>query len=198
MPLLLHAYCRLVSRGAAHGGGARGEEIVIVQRAVELAADFGGFGAEGGATTLEENHGDNVSVLRVSVRSEPAEARAVFGAGAGLAQDLLFTKVQAQAAGGAILHGAGHAFSDFRDQRANIKLALYARLKADDLIHRRGMLEVIERASVGDGGNQRAELQRSHGNAFTKRAHFADAAKAGIELMRGKNSSMLALNAITG
>src|SRR5690348_14663854 len=142
---------------------------MVVQSAVEFAADFGGLGAESRTTTLEEDHGDDVAILRVSVGSEPSKARAVFGAGAGLAQNLLFTKVQAEASSGAITHCAGHAFSNFRDERTNIKLALYARLKADDLINRRGMLEVIKRASVGDGGNQRAELQRSHGNAFTKR-----------------------------
>ena len=107
-------------------------------------------------------------------------------------------KFRRYAAGGAILHGAGHAFSDFRNQRADIKLALYARLKADDLIDRRGVLEVIKRASVGDGGNQRAELQRRHGNAFTKRAHLAYAAETGVELMIGEGAEMLAFNAVTG
>src|SRR4051794_26510176 len=60
------------------------------------------------------------------------------------------------------------------------------------------MLQVIERASVGDSRNQRAELQRRHGNAFTKRTHLADAAQTGVKLMRGKNSSVLAFNAVTG
>src|SRR6185369_916934 len=113
-------------------------------------------------------------------------------------QNLLFTKVQTQSASGAILHGAGHAFSNFRDERADIELALYTRLKADDLIDRRGMLEVIERPAVGDGGNQRAELQRSHGNAFTKRTHLADAAKTGVELTRGERAKVLTFNAVTG
>jgi hypothetical protein len=35
--------------------------------AVELAADFGGLGAKGRTATLEKDHGDDVSVLRVSV-----------------------------------------------------------------------------------------------------------------------------------
>src|ERR1051326_1404040 len=60
------------------------------------------------------------------------------------------------------------------------------------------MLEVIERATVGDGRDERAELQRSHGNAFTKRAHLAYATKTGVELMRGEGAEVLAFNAVTG
>jgi len=65
--LLLHSYSRLLSRRAAGGGGARGEEVMVVQRAVELAADFGGLGAEGRAAALEKDHGNDVPVLRVRV-----------------------------------------------------------------------------------------------------------------------------------
>src|ERR1700704_1210060 len=60
------------------------------------------------------------------------------------------------------------------------------------------MLEVIERASVGDGGNQGAELQRRHGNAFTKRAHLAYAAESGVKLMRGEGAKVLAIDTVTG
>src|SRR5438445_11355918 len=60
------------------------------------------------------------------------------------------------------------------------------------------MLEVIERAAVGDGRDQRAELQRSHGIAFTKRAHCAYATETGVELMRGESAQVLAFNAVTG
>src|ERR1051325_2737496 len=60
------------------------------------------------------------------------------------------------------------------------------------------MLEVVKRSSVGDGGNQRAELQRRHGNAFTKRAHLAYAAKVGREFMIGEGAEMLAFNPVAG
>src|SRR5579871_1104504 len=108
---------------------------MVIQSAVEFAADFGGFGAEGGASALEEDHGNDVSVLRVRVRGEPAEASAVFGAGAGFAQDLLFTEVKTQAAGGPILDRAGHAFCDFWNERTDIELALHARLIVDNFVH---------------------------------------------------------------
>src|SRR5689334_4843520 len=51
LPLLLRPYCRLFCRGAADRGGTLGEEVMVVQSAVELTADFGGFGAVGGTAT---------------------------------------------------------------------------------------------------------------------------------------------------
>src|SRR5262249_6889885 len=149
--LLLCAHAGLLRRrSAAGGGGALGEEVVVIEGAVELAADFGGLGAVGRASALEEDHGHNVAVLRIRVGGEPAEAGAVLGAGAGLAQDLLFAEVEAQAAGGTVLHGAHHAFGDFGDERADIELALHARLEVDDVVGRGRVLEVVERAAVGD------------------------------------------------
>src|ERR1051325_9920736 len=81
--LLLCAYGCLLA--CAAGGSRRlAEEVVIVERAVELAGDLGGFGAVGRTSALEKDHGHDVSDLGVGVRGKPAEARAVFGAGAGL------------------------------------------------------------------------------------------------------------------
>src|SRR5690349_19354897 len=60
------------------------------------------------------------------------------------------------------------------------------------------MLQVIKRASVGDGRDERAELQGRHGNAFTKRAHLAHAAETGVEFMIGEGAKVLAFNAVTG
>src|ERR1041385_33118 len=187
--LLLCAHGRLLTCAARCCGGLA-EEVVVVQRAVEFAGDLGGFGAVGGSAALEKDHGHNVSDLGVGVGGEPAEAGAVFRAGAGLAQDLLFTKVETQAAGGAVLNGAHHALGDLRNQRADFKLALDARLKVDDIVCRERVLEVIERAAVGDGGDQRAELQRRHGDAFTKGAHLAYAAEPGCELVIGEGAQV--------
>lgn len=129
---------------------------MIVQSAVELAAEFSGLGAEGGASAFKEEDGHDSAVLSVGVRGEPAEAGAVFGAGAGLAQDLFFTEVEAQAAGGAVLDCAHHAFCNFRDERTDGELALDARLEVNDVICRGWVLQVIKRAAVGHGGDQRA------------------------------------------
>src|ERR1700753_2129918 len=102
---------------------------MVVQGAIELAAEFGSLWAEGRASAFKEDHGHDASVLRVSIRGEPAETDAVFGAGAGLAEDLLFTEVHAQAAGGTVLYGAHHALGDFRNERSDIELALYLGLE---------------------------------------------------------------------
>jgi len=65
--LLLHSCRCFFSRAAAGGGGARGEEVMVVQGAVEFAADFCGLGAVSGPAALEKDHGHDMSVLRVSV-----------------------------------------------------------------------------------------------------------------------------------
>ena len=58
------------------------------------------------------------------------------------------------------------------------------------------MLEVIERAAVGHGGDQGAELQRRHGDAFTEGAHLAHAAEFGRKFLIGEDAEVLALNVV--
>src|SRR5689334_12733397 len=60
------------------------------------------------------------------------------------------------------------------------------------------MLEVVERASIGHGGDQRAELQGRHGNAFAERAHLAYAAELGGKLRGGEDAEVLAFNVVSG
>src|SRR5438105_15884484 len=69
------------------------EEAVIVEVAIQPAGDLGGFGTEGGASAAQEDYGHDLAVVGVGERGEPAKAGAIFGAGAGLAQDLFFGKV---------------------------------------------------------------------------------------------------------
>src|SRR6266404_5852193 len=183
---------------AAGGGGGLAEEVVVIQPAIKLAADFSSFRAVRWTASAQEDYGDDVSILRVRVGSEPAKARAILGACAGLAQNLLFAEVQAQAAGRSVLYRSGHALGDLRDQRADLQLAFNPGFIADDFINRRWMLQVVKRAAIGDGRYQRAQLQRRHGDAFTKRAHLAHAAQAGWQLARGKYSKVLAFNVVTG
>src|SRR5205823_14732301 len=61
------------------------EEAVIVEVAIQPAGDLGGFRAEGGASAAQEDDGDDLAVVGVCERGEPAEAGPIFGAGAGLA-----------------------------------------------------------------------------------------------------------------
>src|SRR5581483_11981737 len=154
------------------------EEVVVVHVAVHASCDFGGFGAEGGASALQEDHDDDPAHAGVGVGSEPAEAGAFMRARPGLAEDLFFVEIHAQAACSAVMDSAGHAVSQFRNDWGDIELALYARLETGDLLWIRGMLQVIESSAVGDRRNHRTELQRGHGDAFTERAHLANAAQA--------------------
>src|SRR5438552_27884 len=85
------------------------EEAVIVEVAIQPAGDLGGFGAEGGASAAQEDYGHDLAVVGIGERGEPAKAGAIFGAGAGLAQDFFFAEVVLQAAGGAVAHRGQHA-----------------------------------------------------------------------------------------
>ena len=98
-------------------------------------------------------------------------------AGSGLAQDLFFAEIDAQAARCAVVHRAGHAVGHLGNQRLDIEMTLYAGLKVGDFFRRRRMLQVIECAAVGDGRDQRAQLQRGHRDAFAEGTHLAYAAE---------------------
>ena len=58
---------------------------MVIESPVELAGNLGRLGAIRGTSALEENDRHNMSVLGLGIGGEPAEARAVLGAGAGLA-----------------------------------------------------------------------------------------------------------------
>ena len=53
-----------------------GEVAVIVERAIELAAQLGSLRSECRAATFQEDDGHNAAELRVRVGSKPAVARA--------------------------------------------------------------------------------------------------------------------------
>src|SRR5262249_22066422 len=142
--------------------------------------------------------GHDVSVFGLGVRGEPAKAGPVFGAGTGLAQDLLFTEIETQAAGGAVFHGAGHTFCQVWNEWADIQLALYVRLEVDNVIGGSWVLKKKELTAVSNGGDQRAELQRRHGDAFTEAAHLTYAAELGCEFLIRKGAKLLALNVVSG
>ena len=120
------------------------------------------------------------------------------GAGSGLAENRLFIEVHAYAAGGSVLHGASHAIRNFRDERGDVEMTLHVRLEIGNFIRRRGMLHVIERSAVGDGGNHGSQLQRGHGNAFAERAHFANAAQLRGNYFIRIGSGVLAGNVVAG
>src|SRR6516164_6476372 len=148
------------------------EEVVVIHLAVHASGDLGSFRAEGRTSALQEDHDYNAADSGVGIRSEPAVASAGMRTGSRFAEDFFLVEVEAQAARCAILHRARHAVGKFGNDWSDIELALYTRLEARNFIRSRRMLQIVERAAVGDRRNHRAELQWGHGDAFTERAHL--------------------------
>ena len=82
---------------------------------------------------------------------------ATFAARASLAHNGFFL---ARATRGAVFHGALHARLDFPDQVLDFKLALDARNEAIKILLGTGILKVVERAPISQGGHERRQLQR--------------------------------------
>ena len=85
-------------------------------------------------------------------------------------------EVGAQPARGSILHRAGHAVFEVGNVFGDIERALDLGLERGHFFRRGGMLQVVERSAVGDGGHKRAQLQRSERNSLAEAAHAAYAA----------------------
>ena len=134
------------------------KEIVIVQIAIHHASDFRSLGTESRTAAFEEDDDDNVTNVSFGVRGKPSETRARVGARTGLAQDFFLAEICAEAAGGAELNSAFHSIRNFGDERGDVEVALYDRLETRDVLGSCGMLQIVERAAIGDGRDQRAEL----------------------------------------
>ena len=61
-----------------------------------------------------------------------------------------------------------------------------------------GMLEVVEGSAIGDGGDQRAELEWGHRDAFAEGAHAAYAAAVGGKRLVRIDAKLLAGNVVAG
>ena len=67
-------------------------------------------------------------------------------------------------------------FAQIGEQRRDIKLLPYFRLKILTILRRSRILQVILRAAIGQRGNQRRKLQRRDADAFSKARHTSDSA----------------------
>src|SRR5271166_2288990 len=177
--------------GVCRQGWFGNEEVVIVEVAIHASGNFRSFGAESRATAFQENNYDDVTDIGLSVGGEPPEAGARVRAGSGLAQNFFLIEVSPQTARGTELYCALHSVGNFWNQRGNVQAALYHRLEIRDIFRSRGMLQIIERAAISDGRDQRAKLQRGDGNAFAEGAHLPDAAKFGGDFFVGINPELL-------
>ena len=120
------------------------------------------------------------------------------GACAGFAENRLFAEIQAQTARRTVLDCSGHAVRKFRNDIRNIQVTLHARLKIGNGFGSTWMLQVEERAAVGDRRNQGAQLQRSHRNTFAERAHLANAAQSGRDFLFRISAELFAVNLVAG
>src|SRR5437763_16267917 len=77
-------------------------------------------------------------------------------------------------------------------------MTFYTRLQVREFIGGLRMLQVIKRAAVGDGGNQRAELQWGHRDALAERAHFPYATQLSRNNFFRINSQVFTRDVITG
>src|SRR5215472_5850586 len=132
------------------------EEVMVVHVAIHVSGDLCRFGAECRAPALQEDHDYHPPYTGVGVGSEPAIARSVVRAGTRLTEDLLLVEIEPQAASGSVLHRAGHPVRQLGNDGSDVELPLHSRLEGGDLIGSRGMLQVIERAAIGDRRNHRA------------------------------------------
>ena len=70
--------------------------------------------------------------------------------------------------------------------------------KMQRFLRRCRVLQVVERAAVGDGRDQRAELQRRHGDALAEGAHAAHAALLRRQFLVRIDTKLLAGDVVAG
>ena len=76
------------------------------------------------------------------------------------------------------LHRSAHAGLDHRDQASDLQPSLHQRNEVSGLELVVRILQVVERAAVGDGAHQRRQFERSLRNLLAEAAQHADSAIA--------------------
>src|SRR5262249_55157663 len=114
-------------------------------------------------------------VLLVGVGDEPADLRRWIVAGAGLAERGFVAAGIEAALRGAVENSGEHAFANFRQNRSDVEVALYLRLKILNVFRSSRILEVVERAAIRKRRCERDELERSDLDAFAEARHASNA-----------------------
>ena len=146
----------------------------------EAFVDAAGYESGGRAFDLvraaaEENGEGDFRVLLVGVGDEPADFGSWVVAGAGLAERGFVTAGIEAALGCAVENGGEHAFANFGEDWGDVEVALHFRLKILDVFGSARVLQVVERAAVGERGRERDELERSDLDAFAEAGHASHA-----------------------
>src|SRR5690348_10279302 len=95
----------------------------------------------------------------------------VFAASAGFSSDWI---VLTSAMRGAELDSAAQAGADPGDELFNIQLALDARQKVGRFLGCPGILQIIQRAAIGDSAHESGKLERRLGNFLAEAGEHAD------------------------
>ena len=157
--------------------GGCGCEIVLFAEALVDAAGYegGGWAFDLVRLAAEENGERDFRVLFVGVSDEPADLGTWVVAGASLAERGFVAAGIEAALRRAVENSGEHAFANFRKNRSDVEVALYLGLKILDVFGSARILQIVERAAVGERGRERDELERRDLNAFAEAGHASDA-----------------------
>ena len=158
-------------------GGAVGREVVLLGEVlVDAAGHSRGYAPLTDLAARQHHHYHQFVRSGLIERPEPAHVRgvAIVGAGAGLAQDRL-VRIVGGAASGAVVGDRFHAALEIGDPGAELELPLDSRHQVGRFVLSAGILQVVERAAVGDGGKQRCQFERRQRDAGTEAGHHAHA-----------------------
>ena len=147
------------SRSGVGDGVLVGEVVLVPEVLVELAGKLSGAGAEGGASALKEEDGDEAALGTIGVGGEPTEAGSIVGTGAGFAEDGQLVEVGTEAASGSVFDCAGHAILHFRNVFGDVESPLDLGGHVGGFVGGGGVLEVVEGSAIGDGGDEGTELE---------------------------------------
>src|ERR1700730_530714 len=158
------------------GCDARGKVILFAEPAVDAPGDLRGGGTNHLSRAAAEQNGQrDFRMSFIGIGDEPAHFRRWVVAGTGLAERGFVAADVKAALGSAIEDGSEHAFANFRQHRSNVQIALHARSESLNLVGSAWILQVVQRAAVGEGSRQRNQLQRRDLNSFTEAGHASHA-----------------------
>src|SRR5581483_5616379 len=148
-----------VANGDVYLAGLSGILFPLTQLPINATGNLGSVRAEHHATAAQKDHHDIFGLLLIRVRDEPAQARSILATGSGLAVDLLIRAVGQPA--GAVNDSFCHSLFDAGKELSQITQSPPdSGLEFRDLFQGTGILQVIQRAAIGDGGDNGSHLQR--------------------------------------
>src|SRR6266404_9609596 len=132
----------------------------------------------------------------IGVSDEPADARSGIVASSGFTQRHFVAAAIEAALASAIENRGQHAFANFRKNRRDIQIALYARREILNVIGSTRILQIVEGPAIRESRGDGSQLQRSDLNAFAKTGHARDATVRGR--LHRERTRMLFRQIVTG